>query len=126
MHRCFGLALVGVARLCVVLRCPALPCVATRGITQLYFGLALVGCYVVHTAELTNEPRPAVAGMRFLKPDEVMPALGFAPSETKNFWAFVWSEGVPCTRLNRRRLVFEEAAFRSWIASRTSGKLSVP
>lgn len=77
----------------------------------------------METTATTLASRPSVAGLDFLKPDEVMPALGFTPTERKNFWEMVHAEGCPVTRLNRRRLVFERSALVAWLQSRTAGRL---
>ncbi len=37
------------------------------------------------------------------------------------FWQFVHTSGVPHIRLNRRNIVFDQAALNCWLAARTVG-----
>jgi predicted DNA-binding transcriptional regulator AlpA len=66
----------------------------------------------------TSETHRQVLG-RFLKPTEVMQALGY--SDRTSFWQFVARNGVPHIRLNQRRILFERDALEAWLASRTVG-----
>lgn len=46
-----------------------------------------------------------------------MRVLGYA--DRSSFWKAVKRDGVPYIRVNRRRIVFEAVAIRSWLDSRT-------
>jgi hypothetical protein len=60
-----------------------------------------------------------LAGRRFLPSSKVMAVLGYANRAA--FHQFVRAAGVPHTRLNRRRIVFDEAALTDWLADRSTG-----
>lgn len=48
-----------------------------------------------------------------------MKRLGFRNRPA--FWQFVWREGVPCVRLNRRNIIFQEQQLTDWLARRSVG-----
>jgi len=43
-------------------------------------------------------------------------------TDKKSFWDFVHAQGVPCVRLNARRILFDRAAVEAWLGRRTIGK----
>lgn len=47
--------------------------------------------------------------------------FGYQSKTSSAFWQFVYSNGVPHIRLNRRRIMFSELAVRDWIAKRSVG-----
>lgn len=60
---------------------------------------------------------------RFLLSKVVMAMFGY--TNRSSFHQWVRNAGVPCVRLNARKLVFDEAALNAWIESRSStGKAS--
>ena len=56
---------------------------------------------------------------KFLKGSDVMASLGY--TNRAAFGEFVRAEGAPHTRLNARRIIFEEAALADWLQRRSSG-----
>jgi hypothetical protein len=60
-----------------------------------------------------------MGGLRLLQSHQVRDLLGY--TDVGAFWAAVRRAGVPHIRINRRRIVFEEAAVMAWLKSRTVG-----
>jgi predicted DNA-binding transcriptional regulator AlpA len=63
---------------------------------------------------------PIIGGLRLLQSSEVKKLFGY--TNTSSFWAAVRKAGIPHIRINPRRIVFEEAAVRAWIESKTVGR----
>jgi hypothetical protein len=56
-----------------------------------------------------------------MKSAEVMQWLDY--KDPKSFWEAVWREGIPCTRINCRKIVFYRDQVADWLARRsTSGR----
>lgn len=72
--------------------------------------------------KLSNKTAAPLSGARFLSASEVMPMLGY--SDRSAFWQACKSAGIPFIRINARRCVFEESSVRSWLDSRTVGRVS--
>lgn len=51
---------------------------------------------------------------------DVMTRLGYR--DRKSFWEAVHRQGIPCTRITARKIVFFEPLLNDWLARRTSGK----
>jgi hypothetical protein len=62
---------------------------------------------------------PPFGSRNYLKSKVVMRKLGY--KDRTSFWDFVYREGVPHTRFNARRIMFEEIALNDWLDKRSSG-----
>ena len=67
---------------------------------------------------------PPLSDRRFLKSEIVRNMLGY--SDAASFWSAVRKGGIPHIRINARRIMFDEAAVRAWLDSRTVGKAPAP
>ena len=72
-----------------------------------------------HSPNLPANTAPILGGLRLLRSCEVKSLLGYG--DTGAFWAAVRAAGIPHIRINPRRIVFEEAAVKAWLESRTVG-----
>ena len=67
----------------------------------------------------THENTAPLANRRLLKSEVVKELLGYKGNP--QFWVAVRAAGVPFIRINRRRILFDEAAVNAWLDSRTVG-----
>jgi|GEM_PF-6375002 len=49
--------------------------------------------------------------------------LGYKGKSSSAFWQFVHSSGVPHLRVNRRKIMFSEAAVYDWLTKRSDGRV---
>ena len=63
--------------------------------------------------------QPPLSDTRFLKSDQVRRMLGY--SDSAAFWRAIREAGIPFVKITARRFMFEEAAVRAWLDSRTVG-----
>lgn len=67
----------------------------------------------------TIEPNEAGHSPEYLTTRQAMRLFDYASN--KGFLDFVKQQGVPCLRLNQRRILFPRAALTAWIRRRTVG-----
>lgn len=67
----------------------------------------------------TETKTAPLAGVRFLKPDELFTLLGYR--SRAEGWRAVKRAGVPFIRVNARKALFDEREVAAWLAARTVG-----
>ena len=56
---------------------------------------------------------------RSLSSNQAMQRTGYRSRSA--FWNAVWTQAIPCIRINKRKIIFPEDSLNRWLESRTIG-----